>query len=141
MSFPLVATIGQQFSLFIKESYLILGLNRVALFSIVFYTINEIPTEFFFLPGFRYVFFSSIRWVVSASGLILLKGQASADIHPAAHVALVIIIVARRDDRSVRFQAYRVCFARRDSDDIPPAAHVASAILIPARRGNRSVRF
>ena len=65
----------------------------------------------------------------------------SADIRPAAHVALAITIAARRDDRSVRFQAYRVCFARRDSDDIPPAAHVASAILIPARRGNRSVRF
>ena len=87
------------------------------------------------------MFFSSIRWVVSASKLILPKGQASADIRPVAHVALAKIIFSRRDDRSVRFQAYRVCFARRDSDDIPPAAHAASAILIPARRGNRSVRF
>ena len=66
MSFPLVATIGQPFSLFIKESYLIQGLNRVALFSIVFHTINEIPTEFFAPPGFFYrdffIVFSSIHF-------------------------------------------------------------------------------
>ena len=42
MSFPLVATIWQQFSLFIKESYLILGLNRVALFSIYFIVLRMI---------------------------------------------------------------------------------------------------
>lgn len=29
-------------------------LNRAALFSIVFHTTNEIPTEFFALPGFFY---------------------------------------------------------------------------------------
>lgn len=76
-------------------------IESLALFSIVFHTINEILTEFFVLPGFRYVFFSSIRWVVSASGLILLKGQASADIRPVAYVAFSMIIISRRDDRSV----------------------------------------
>ncbi len=81
-----------------------------------------------FLSGFLYRFFLNPFWVVSASGLILLKGQASADIRPPAHVALTIIIVACRDDRSVRFQTYRVPDARRDSDDIPPVAHVALAI-------------
>lgn len=81
----------------------------------MFHTINKIPTEFFAPPGFLYRFFLNPFWVVSASVLILLKGQASADIRPAAHVALTIIIVACRDDRSVRFQAYRVIIARRDS--------------------------
>ena len=80
----------------------------------MFHTINKIPTEFFAPPGFLYRFFLNPFWVVSASGLILLKGQASADIRPAAHVALASPIVARRDDRSVRFQAYRVHPARRD---------------------------
>lgn len=37
-----MATIGQPFSLFIKESYLILGLNRVALFSIYFIVLRMI---------------------------------------------------------------------------------------------------
>ena len=99
------------------------------------------PDRVFRSAGISLCFFSSIRWVVSASGLILLKGQASADIRPAAHVAFAIPIVARRDDRSIRFQAYRVCFARRDSDDIPPAAHVALATIINARRDDHSVRF
>ena len=40
--FPLVATIWQQFSLFIKESYLIQWLNRVALFSIYFIVLRMI---------------------------------------------------------------------------------------------------
>lgn len=40
--FPTVATIGQPFSWFIKESYLILGLNRVALFSIYFIVLRMI---------------------------------------------------------------------------------------------------
>ena len=93
-----------------------------------------------FLSGFLYRFFLNPFWVVSASGLILLKGQASADIRPPAHVALTITIVAYRDNRSVRFQAYRMP-ARRDCDDIPPAAHVALAFLIPARRDDCSVRF
>ena len=65
-----------------------------------------------FLSGFLYRFFLNPFWVVSASGLILLKGQASADIRPAAHVALAITIAARRNDRSVRFQAYRVIVVR-----------------------------
>lgn len=42
MSFPLVATVGQPFSWFIKESYLILGLNRLALFSIYFIVLRMI---------------------------------------------------------------------------------------------------
>ena len=67
-----------------------------------------------FLSGFLYRFFLNPFWVVSASGLILLKGQASSDIRPVTHIALAILIVARRDDRSVRFQAYRVPAARRD---------------------------
>ena len=68
-----------------------------------------------FLSGFLYRFFLNPFWAVSASGLILLKGQASSDIRPVTHIALAILIVARRDDRSVRFQAYRVIIARRDS--------------------------
>ena len=48
-----------------------------------------------FLSGFLYRFFLNPFWVVSASGLILLKGQASADIRPPAHVALTTIIVCR----------------------------------------------
>ena len=48
-----------------------------------------------FFSGFLYRFFLNPFWVVSASGLILLKGQASADILPAPHVALATIIVCR----------------------------------------------
>lgn len=107
----------------------------------MFHTINEIPTEFFAPPGFLYRFFLNPFWVVSASGLILLKGQASADIRPPAYITLAILIVARRGDRSVQFQAYRVPSARRDNNDIPPATHVALTILILARRDDRSVRF
>ena len=66
-----------------------------------------------FLSGFLYRFFLNPFWVVSASGLILLKGQASSDIRPVTHIALAILIVARRDDRSVRFQAYRDGYNKR----------------------------
>ena len=65
-----------------------------------------------FLSGFLYRFFLNPFWAVSASGLILLKGQASADILPVAHVAFAITIAARRDNRSIRFQAYRVIVLR-----------------------------
>ena len=99
------------------------------------------PDRVFRSAGIFLSFFLNPFWVVSASGLILLKGQASADIRPATHVALASPIVARRDDRSVRFQAYRVHPARRDSDDIPPAVHVTLAIPIQSHRDNRSVRF
>ena len=73
------------------------------------------PDRVFAPPGFLYRFFLNPFGVVSASGLILLKGQASTDIRPVAHVAFAMIIISRRDDRSVRFQAYRVIIARRDS--------------------------
>ena len=63
------------------------------------------PDRVFRSAGIFLSFFLNPFWVVSASELILLKGQASADIRPPAHVALTIIILARRDDRSVRFQA------------------------------------
>ena len=81
-----------------------------------------------FLSGFLYRFFLNPFGVVSASELILLKGQASADIRPPAHVALTIIILARRDDRSVRFQAYRVILARRNF----PFGQILIADLITA---------
>ena len=70
---------------------------------------------------------------------MIIARRDSDDIPPATHVPFVIIIISRRDDCSVRFQAYRVIIARRDSDDIPPAAHVAFARHIGARRDDRPV--
>ena len=99
------------------------------------------PDRVFRSAGISLCFFFSIHWVVSASRLILLKGLISADIRPAAHVALPIIIPACRDDRPVRFQSDRVITACRDGHDIRPVAHVALPLIINACRDDPPVRF
>ena len=65
----------------------------------------------------------------------------AADIHPAAHITLVSIIVACRDDCSVRFQAYRPVITCRNGHNICPIAHITLAITIVARRDDRAIRF
>ena len=63
------------------------------------------------------------------------------NVRPVGNVVLAVFVMARRNDRTVGFEAYRVIAAASDGNNVRPVGNVALAVFVIARRNDRAVGF
>ena len=62
------------------------------------------------------------------------------NVRPVGNVALAVVVIAHRNDRTVGLEAYRVTEAASDGNNVCPVGNVAPAVVI-SRRNDRAVGF
>ena len=63
------------------------------------------------------------------------------NVRPVGNVALAVFVIARSNDRTVGFEAYRLIAAASDGNNVRPVGNVALAVEVIAHRNDRTVGF